>query len=75
VTFSCTSLLAAKLGVPYITVMPGGIFITSYMQPIYANSGRRLHLPNRLPYTPELPLAQASWPLVRDTSNYKSVLG
>lgn len=72
IVFACTPLLAAKLGVPYITVTPGAVFIPSFIQPLYPDSGRHMHIPDRLSYSPEIQLAGSSLPMVSNLFNHSS---
>ncbi|EIE24908.1 UDP-Glycosyltransferase/glycogen phosphorylase [Coccomyxa subellipsoidea C-169] len=60
--FPCTTMLAAKLGVPYISLNPSGLVGNSFMHPLWAGSGRDFHIGPRLSSVPEMFL-EASYPL------------
>lgn len=62
--FACTSLLAVKLGVPYISLIPTGLMGNSHMHPLWRGSGRNFHVSPRLASVPDLRFV-ARHPMVR----------
>lgn len=62
--FACTSLLASRLGVPYVSLSPGGILGNSFMQPLWRGSSRDFHVSPRLSSVAEFGVL-ASHPMVQ----------